>query len=123
MKNDQECACADPNKVRNLNYEERRKIQVEGNKEFYRNFLAERAFNYPQNVLFYSLIMAHEFKDRGAYYDVYILTSLATNKAGVGAKYENIMKEFALPYLYKSAELGFEDAIQTISHLDSTKVY
>lgn len=104
-----------------LSYEKKRKILVDGDREVYTELMMERVFKAPEDVLFYSLIMAHEFNDPAAYYDVYTLTQTALQNVGYGSKYKKIMKNFALPYLLKSAELGNETAQEVIFNLDSTK--
>lgn len=112
-----DCDCTENNTTQfkscqKLGYHEKREITVDGNVKAYEKFKIPLFFKEPESVIFYSLVMALKHQNAEAYYDVYLFTSEAMEKAGV-PWHDSSMQSFTLPFLYKSAELGYDQAINS----------
>lgn len=95
-----------------LSYEQKRKIIIDGNIEVYNEYKYSNAFSNDENVVFYSLILAHKHNHPQAYLDVYELTKAVY--MNLGLVLDSAMREFTKPYLLKAASLGNERAIEIL---------
>jgi hypothetical protein len=73
--------------------------------------------NWGQDFMLYAFIMANKHKDPEAYYHVYLIIVWSSSKQPKEAleSFDNKTRNFALYYLLKSYEMGYENAKSEIN--------
>ncbi|MCL9805467.1 hypothetical protein NAT51_08035 [Flavobacterium amniphilum] len=100
-------------------YEAQKKVLLKGDKKSYSMlslYYEDKQSN--SMILPYSILMAHRFNDKDAYYDVYQATICVFNNNEFNSdlieKLDSESKDFALKHLLKSDELGNEHAKEVL---------
>jgi hypothetical protein len=100
-------------------YEAQKKVLSKGDKESYTMLcLYYDDKKSSLQILPYSMIMAHQYNDKDAYYDVYQTSIMMFNNNKFEPNFiieiDKSIQDFALKHLFKSSELGSNQAQEVL---------